>query len=358
MSHRLAAASCRLQEPKAHFGGPDLAPGVLRAVLKARVAATPPGGSIRWATYYFNDHDLAEALMRASDRGVDVRLVVEGAPHHVAANRAVVGALKGHGLGGGLRVLHDGLPFGHPLHMHAKVYVFDHRDGSALLGSYNPLNGAIGAGGRSLGDHDVGHNLLVEAWDAGAIGALGGCVDRLFTGDGWLKVRGHPEQNRGEGGSEIEFRFFPRRSVGVVEAELNRLCAGDAVRGCVSHIDDGPVARAMAAAAARGVHVWLHLGPIGRRVSAAALKRLHAAGAELGLYRGPAEWPMHCKFLVIQKAAKQDVLFGSFNLNTGSRWLNHEVLARSSAPALADAFQARFLQLQNEAVPAFEGICP
>ena len=202
-----AAASFCPEDPKAHFGGPDVAPGLLRDLLKARTAATPTGGTIRWAAHYFRDLDVAEALIRASDRGVDVRLVVEGAPHHPGANRPVLDVLMAHGLNGGLRVLHHGLPISHPLHLHAKAYVFSHHRGCALVGTYNPLSGQNG-GLESLGDHERAHNYLVETTDDAAVEVLCRYVDRLFALRSWAALRSDPEQNALEQSEQIGFQFF------------------------------------------------------------------------------------------------------------------------------------------------------
>ncbi|MFL6747978.1 MAG: phospholipase D-like domain-containing protein, partial [Sphingomicrobium sp.] len=65
---------------RVEFGGPDLPPRHLRDLLQQHVDQSPPGSRIDWATYYFRDRALAEALMRASDRGVSVRLVMEAKP--------------------------------------------------------------------------------------------------------------------------------------------------------------------------------------------------------------------------------------------------------------------------------------
>jgi phosphatidylserine/phosphatidylglycerophosphate/cardiolipin synthase-like enzyme len=189
------------------------------------------------------------------------------------------------------------------------------------------------------------------------VDALGRYVERLFALRSWAALRRDADQNTVEKLDQIGFHFFPRRRVGVVEAALARLGPGDAVLGCVSHIDDGPAAASLAAAAARGVRVSLHLGRRGRRVSDRALRRMHAAGAEVRLYGGPAALPMHCKFLVLHRGAEREALFGSFNLNTGSRWFNHEVLCRSAAPSLVDAFEARFHHLRPWAEPAFKETC-
>ena len=86
------------------FGGPDLPPRRLRDLLQAQVDASPAGSRIDWATYYFRDRALAEALIRASDRGVNVTLVLEPNPRRKGANDPVIAMLKAHGLGGGLHL--------------------------------------------------------------------------------------------------------------------------------------------------------------------------------------------------------------------------------------------------------------
>src|SRR5689334_10457863 len=65
---------------KVYFGGPDKPSGFLRDLLKERVDLVPAGGEILWATYYFRDVALADALIRARERGVAVTLCIEAMP--------------------------------------------------------------------------------------------------------------------------------------------------------------------------------------------------------------------------------------------------------------------------------------
>src|SRR5688500_5918459 len=100
------------------FGGPDLPPRRLRQLLQDHVDAAPRGSRVDWATYYFRDRALAEALIRASDRGVVVTLAVEPDPRRPGANDAVIAMLRDHGLNGGLhlyRTVRKG-------HLHTKIY--------------------------------------------------------------------------------------------------------------------------------------------------------------------------------------------------------------------------------------------
>jgi phosphatidylserine/phosphatidylglycerophosphate/cardiolipin synthase-like enzyme len=62
------------------FGGPDRPRGCLRDLLAQRIEAVPPGGAIDWATYYFRDRRLAGDLIRARERGVEVRVTIDGRP--------------------------------------------------------------------------------------------------------------------------------------------------------------------------------------------------------------------------------------------------------------------------------------
>jgi len=51
------------------FGGPDCRPRSLHDLLYSHVSAVPAGGEIFWATYYFRDKALADALIQAKNGG-------------------------------------------------------------------------------------------------------------------------------------------------------------------------------------------------------------------------------------------------------------------------------------------------
>src|SRR5688572_20125508 len=69
-----------------HYGGLDKPPQALRDLLLARIEAAPPGSEITWATYYFRDPGLVDALIAAKARGVRVRLVLEGRARRESVN--------------------------------------------------------------------------------------------------------------------------------------------------------------------------------------------------------------------------------------------------------------------------------
>ena len=51
------------------FGGPDCRPRALRDLLRFHVSSVPSGGEIFWATYYFRDQALADALVKPGNGG-------------------------------------------------------------------------------------------------------------------------------------------------------------------------------------------------------------------------------------------------------------------------------------------------
>jgi len=131
-----------MSDSQVHFGGPDRPVGLLRDLLAERVAAVPAGGSIDWVTYYFRDRRLAAALVEAHERGVDVRVTLDGHPRTPHANAAVIEMLEA-GLGDRLRVVRgrlDGTPLGKISRprLHEKLYCFSHPAPVAFVGSFNP----------------------------------------------------------------------------------------------------------------------------------------------------------------------------------------------------------------------------
>ena len=106
------------------FGGPDLAPRRLRDLLQAQVDAAPARSRIDWATYYFRDRALAEALIRASDRGVKVRLLIEPKPRRAGANDAVIAMLSGAGWAAASIIIRASSRGGPRGGLHAKIYAF------------------------------------------------------------------------------------------------------------------------------------------------------------------------------------------------------------------------------------------
>jgi len=326
--------------PAVFFGGPDHAPRHLRDILEQRIDAVPEGGSILWATYYFRDEKLAEALVRAHRRGVFVTLCVEGHPRAGSANVAVIRRLKQE-IGLGLRVVHHAIP----LHLHAKIYGFSHPRPVALVGSYNPSGNepedrAILA---RIGDQDRGYNLLVEIDDPPTVRSLFAWIRDLHRGPLALqwRMRTHPFPADGEESAAL---FFPR-SRNLLLQRLQALRSGSSVRIAASHVRDGRMAAVLADLARRRVRIELLTGATGRRAPAGIERSLEAAGAIVSRLDGPEHLPMHCKFLLAQSGQTRWSAFGSYNFTRTSRWLNYELLMLSSDLGLWRTFDRRWGEL-------------
>lgn len=309
------------------------------------MATVPAGGEIDWATYYFRDRRLAQALIDASKRGVKVTLHVEGQPRRASANREVLAMLSSDGLGGGLHVHLPGrlLPILHP-HLHTKVYAFSHPTPFVLVGSFNPSGDEpeddeiIG----EIGDQDRGHNLLVAYRDPAMVRLLQGHVRHLRgTAD---RFRRHRSETVGD----TNFHFYPRLCTDIIDRHLAGLGKGSRIYGAISHMKQGFLAARLAGAASQGTAVELIVHDTERRVPEAAIAALRAAGVQVSRYVRPDALPLHAKFLLLDAPCRRTAWFGSFNFNPRSRYLNHELLIQSEDRTIWEGLYGRFQQIAAE----------
>lgn len=331
--------------PELHFGGPDQPPRTLRDMLKARIEAARPGDEILWATYYFRDRELADALVAARARGVRVRVVVDANPRRADANAAVIARLRA-GLGDDLRLHRPAFP---GARLHAKIYAFQGSSPAVFVGSFNP-SGDTPEDPRviaEIGDQDRGHNLLVQFRNRTLVQALAAQAGRIWRAANLSRFS--RRQNRIVRADTTAVFFFPRLSGGVVEGSLRRLRRGDRVQAAISHLEPGPFTHNLAAAARRGADVQLVVHDTRRRVPPAAVRALSEAGVAIRRYCHPDKLPMHAKFVVVSRGEAQEAWFGSLNHNLNSRWLNQEVLVRSTEPTLTAGLSQRFTAIAAEA---------
>lgn len=307
----------------------------------------PAGGSIEFATYYFRDRALAAALIAAHARGVLVAVHLEGSPRVAGANDAVI-AMLADGIGGGLRVLRPGrAPERIRPYLHAKIYAFSHPRPCVLVGSFNPSGDEPedAAMIAEIGDQDRGHNLLVEHHEEAIVRFLiRGMRGMRGAGDRFLPGR------RIESG-ETAMWLYPRVGRGALELALGAARPGTRVRGAISHLKDGSIARALTAASRRGATLDLIVHDTERRVREAAIEALVATGARVRRYARADALPLHSKFLLIDGAGRPNAWFGSLNFNDRSRHRNHELLVRSREPALYAALERRFGEIAAELTP-------
>jgi len=330
-----------------HFGGPNQPPGYLRDVLAARIAAVPAGGTIDWATYYFRDQGLAEALIAAKQRGVAVTICMTGKPRVANANDEIIELLSGErGLGHGLRkITLPGISVPHNRtwrpQLHEKLYCFSHPDPTAFIGSFNPSGNSSGEQPEMLqeiGDQDRGYNVLVGIRNPGIVRALMHHVRQLQQAPPGLLYRFSRQANQAVCDDDITVHFLPSIRSHPVVRFLQSIGKDARVRIAASHIRMQQAADVMIGLAKRGVVLEIIANHTHRRVTPCIERRLLAAGIQINRIGAANNLPMHLKFVLVEDRSRFWSIFGSFNWTRPSFWLNHEIIAISSNPEIFRAF--------------------
>jgi hypothetical protein len=335
------------------FGGPDQRPRALRDLLDSHIAAVPSGGEIIWATYYFRDEALADALAQAKKRGVRVRLTLEARPRTRQANLPVFSMLQqSANLGSLCRSLRhcwpDNLCWKKP-RLHLKLYYFSHPEPHVLVGTFNP-SGNHPDDPRiiaKIGDQDRGHNHLVEIGDHRLVAPL---RDHLLSLNGaphgpWERLL--PANNRVLAGGDTRIYLFPRLRRDVIRRKLLALPRGTTLRMAVSHLNDRGIGKTLLTLARRGVRIELLCHDTERRVPG-WIEQMLEGRMLFRRYRHPQGLPMHNKFILMDSPQGREVMFGSMNLSKSSLHANHELLVISASAFLYNAFQTRWEQMTNE----------
>lgn len=329
------------------FGGPDQPAGLLRDLLARHVDAVPQGGEILWSTYYFRDLALADALIRARQRGVTVKLCLEASPKLASANQPVREWLaSAAGLGDNFKAIKHLLP----AHLHEKIYYFSHPSPVALVGSFNPSGNTPEDPDviREIGDQDRGHNCLIALDDAAAVASLRRHVLSLHAGGGGVSAYFNRLARSDYKSDHLNIFHYPRWDSAIVR----RLIADrkyDRIRIAASHFRDRSLAQALGRQAQDGASVTVIAHDTLRRVPRRIEDFARAQGLTFIRYAHPQALPMHCKFILLEAGGFQRVLFGSMNLTLTSRFLNNEVLvALDNAPDIFAAFGARFAHMLAE----------
>ncbi len=328
-----------------YFGGPDHLPGRLRDLLAEHIDAVPSGGAIDWVTYYFRDRRLAEGLARAHDRGVRVRVTVEGLPRSPSANAWVIEFLR-EALAGDLRVvraIHDRWFWNKRIRprLHEKLYIFSDPEPTAFIGSFNPSGDEPELEPdtiREIGDQDRGHNLLVALRDPELVASLVEHARALHTKrHAWLE-RFLPSASRVLQSEGLSVHFLPRWRAHPVDVLLERCGAGHRVRIAASHLSGKSSTQVLKALAQRGASIEILAGATERRVPPRVEEELRSAGVSFERLVHSEGFPMHAKFALIDGCDDHTVVFGSFNWTQRSRHLNREVVAIATDPELFDVF--------------------
>jgi phosphatidylserine/phosphatidylglycerophosphate/cardiolipin synthase-like enzyme len=341
------------------FGGPDCQPRTLRDLLNSHISAVPSGGEIIWATYYFRDEALADALVQAKKRGVTVRLTLEANPRTARANLQVFDLLQGAGnLAGDCRPLRhnwpDNLHWKKP-RLHIKLYYFSHPEPHVLVGTFNPSGNQpedphIVA---EIGDQDRGHNYLVEITDSRLVFPL---RDHLLLLHGrphgpWERLL--PRNNRVLTAGDSSIYLFPRLRRDLLRRKLLTLPKGTVLRMAISHLNDKEIGKTLLQLAKRGVEIEILAHDTERRVPR-WIEELLGGHLTFRRYRHHLGLPMHNKFILIDTQRSREVIFGSMNLSKNSLYANHELLVVSASTFLYDAFRVRWEQMlkETQAIPS------
>jgi len=333
-----------------YFGGPTAAPLRLRDVLAAKIDEQGAGDEIIWATYYFCDLDLAERLMRAQERGVVVRLVLQEKPRFKSANQPVINLLKSHPIWDGVSLYNPkGKLSGN---LHSKIYVFKGAVNSAFIGSFNPSGDGAGDAAliAEIGNQDRGYNLLLELFDENLVSDLARHVADIGARNGqfWRRLNG-PVFASASG----QITNFPqlrplRRLKGPIWPK--GLSRQSCLRIAASHVKGRLLTHLMRGAFRTECEVKLLTHHTERRAPEDTLNRFRSAGVDVRRYQSPDNYPMHAKFILSEsKAAGKHVRLGSLNYNQKSLWLNDELIFDSDDAVLHDALSHWFDQIWAEA---------
>jgi phosphatidylserine/phosphatidylglycerophosphate/cardiolipin synthase-like enzyme len=338
---------------QAFWGGPDRPQRCLRDLLEERINGVPSGGEILWITYYFRDEGLAQALLKASQRGVKVRVVMEGSPRTETANSRVIELLAAEGaLGENLRVIsHSRIDKRFKSsRLHEKLYYFSHPVPRVLVGTFNP-SGNLPEDPEiisEIGDQDRGHNVLVEFLDQALVRGLYAHAQRLFCSTHGPWERFLPQNNRVISSGKIQALFFPRLRRTLFYNLLSGLDADSRLRMAVSHLSDPDICKRLIDLVRQGVHVEILTHDTERRVPSWVEEEMLRKGVIFNRYVHPEGLPMHNKFILIDALERQLLVFGSMNLSIRSLNVNHELLIIAEDSTLYHAFQHRWGEMLKE----------
>jgi phosphatidylserine/phosphatidylglycerophosphate/cardiolipin synthase-like enzyme len=340
--------------PKVFWGGPDRPSRSLRNLLEERIHAVPAGGEILWVTYYFRDENLAMALLQARQRGVRVRVAIEGNPRTGNVNSPVRKILEGaSGLGPGFRAIRHRLfdnRYFRTGRLHEKLYYFSHPVPGVLVGTFNP-SGSLTEDPeiiKKIGDQDRGHNVLVEILDSILVEGLYDHANHLFSTHHGPWERYLKRNNKVVTSGKTRILFFPRSRWDDFDEIFEGLEAGSTIQMAVSHLNDHRICKRMFGLAHQGVQIEILAHDTQRRVPSWVEKQMLQNGITFKRCVLPEKLPMHNKFMLLKSPGRCIVAFGSMNLSVRSLYANHELLVISNDYDLYQAFQCRWDEMRQE----------
>lgn len=336
------------------FGGPDKPPYFLRDLLAQKIGCVKPGGEIFWVTYYFRDLVLAHKLIEAVKRGVKVSLVLEARPRLKNANDEVYNLLKSSDVNVKYvkhptphKRLFKGMP-----KIHEKIYYFrDKNEAFAFIGSFNPS-------GREnddpeiielIGDQDKGHNFLVEMTDEFLVSELyNHCVFMKDIPHGVGEIFKKSKKEVSNSGTTLY--FFPWAGLKSIINFLNLAEENDKICISASHIWLFGITSIFLELRKKNIEIEIISHNTKRRFPKVVQKKLEKYSINCLRYQHPENYPMHNKFILIEKKNETLVGFGSLNLTNRSLYESHEIFAVTNDKNLAAAFKKRWQEMYLEIV--------
>lgn len=302
----------------------------------ALVDAAVPGSRIRVAMYTFTRATASAALVRAHDRGVDVRIVLDGgadgAGSEVGALRTGLGAANVHLCDApGTSCIGTGI-------MHDKFFLFSElSDGSrdvVVQASHNLTNAQL----------SMHNNAVIIRGDDLLFGAYEHTWNDLFS-----DVENASYYRIDDGALATRVYFFPRGSGGDTSVSIldNVTCDGTArVRVAMAFFTDArsAVADALARLARAGCDVRVVAGDASIPVGTTVASTLTAAGVQLTRYPTRSGWDLHSKYVVIDAlyagstTHRRLVFTGSHNWTGPSLTDNDEAQLRVEDDGVFDAY--------------------
>jgi HKD family nuclease len=338
-----------------YFGGPDKPAYFLRNLLAEKIDEIGENGEIFWITYYFRDFILAEKLVNAADRGVEVTVLLEASPRVKNANQEVINLLKSSDRLNVKAIRHI-KPHRHLFSsipkIHEKLYYFrNNNEACAFIGSFNPSGRANDDPEvvELIGDQDRGHNFLVEINDKLLLDNLyEHCVYMRNIKHGFVEnIKRWKSHIESEGTS---IYFFPWAKKSVIFNYLKKATKGDRLYIAVSHFTSIAVVYNLIKLAKKGVEIKVISHDTKRRFPLKIEKLLNNFDISCIRYDHPNKYPMHNKFIILKKNECPLVAFGSMNLTVRSIDESHEIFCITNKLSIVNEFKLRWNSLEKEII--------
>jgi len=102
--------------------------------------------------------------------------------------------------------------------------------------------------------------------------------------------------------------------------------------------------------AKKGVNIQIISHDTERRFPEKIESLLNKYSIDYKRYIHPKKYPMHNKFIILEKQQEKSVCLGSLNLTKRSLYENHEILAIIRDENVVDIFKKRWYEMHSEIV--------